>query len=125
MTAGRSGRSAVAMTAAAMLLLEWRLALFSFLVLPLFGMFLTAGLIYLIIAFVLMQGFKLLERWLRAIPQLDALDHLAQRTFEEVAHQPVPARRQVHRHAADAEEGRRLGESIAAQGCGRPEGRRG
>jgi putative lysine/arginine/ornithine/histidine/octopine transport system permease protein len=28
-------------------------------------MFLTAGLIYLIIAFVLMQGFKLLERWLR------------------------------------------------------------
>src|SRR5690606_21398157 len=29
-------------------------------------MFLTAGLIYLVIAFVLMQGFKLLERWLRA-----------------------------------------------------------
>ncbi|WP_312254033.1 ABC transporter permease [Stutzerimonas nitrititolerans] len=28
-------------------------------------MFLTAGLIYLVIAFVLMQGFKLLERWLR------------------------------------------------------------
>ncbi len=28
-------------------------------------MFLTAGLIYLLIAFVLMQGFKLLERWLR------------------------------------------------------------
>ena len=28
-------------------------------------MFLTAGLIYLIIAFVLMQGFKRLERWLR------------------------------------------------------------
>lgn len=28
-------------------------------------MFLTAGLIYLIIAFILMQGFKLLERWLR------------------------------------------------------------
>ena len=28
-------------------------------------MFLTAGLIYLIIAFMLMQGFKLLERWLR------------------------------------------------------------
>ncbi|MBD7975784.1 ABC transporter permease [Serpens gallinarum] len=28
-------------------------------------MFLTAGLIYLLIAFILMQGFKLLERWLR------------------------------------------------------------
>jgi len=28
-------------------------------------MFLTAGLIYLLIAFVLMQGFKLIERWLR------------------------------------------------------------
>ena len=28
-------------------------------------MFLTAGLLYLLIAFVLMQGFKLLERWLR------------------------------------------------------------
>ena len=28
-------------------------------------MFLTAGLIYLVIAFILMQGFKLLERWLR------------------------------------------------------------
>ncbi len=28
-------------------------------------MFLTAGLIYPVIAFVLMQGFKLLERWLR------------------------------------------------------------
>jgi len=28
-------------------------------------MFLTAGLIYLAIAFILMQGFKLLERWLR------------------------------------------------------------
>lgn len=28
-------------------------------------MFLTAGLIYLLIAFLLMQGFKLLERWLR------------------------------------------------------------
>ncbi|MFG3693716.1 ABC transporter permease [Stutzerimonas stutzeri] len=28
-------------------------------------MFLTAGLIYLVIAFALMQGFKLLERWLR------------------------------------------------------------
>jgi polar amino acid transport system permease protein len=28
-------------------------------------MFLTAGLIYLVMAFVLMQGFKLLERWLR------------------------------------------------------------
>lgn len=28
-------------------------------------MFLTAGLIYLLIAFVLMQGFKLLERWLQ------------------------------------------------------------
>ena len=28
-------------------------------------MFLTAGLIYRLIAFVLMQGFKLLERWLR------------------------------------------------------------
>ncbi len=28
-------------------------------------MFLTAGLIYLVIAFILMQGFKALERWLR------------------------------------------------------------
>ncbi|HAF92183.1 ABC transporter permease [Stutzerimonas balearica] len=28
-------------------------------------MFLTAGLIYLVIAFILMQGFKVLERWLR------------------------------------------------------------
>jgi His/Glu/Gln/Arg/opine family amino acid ABC transporter permease subunit len=28
-------------------------------------MFLTAGVIYLVIAFILMQGFKLLERWLR------------------------------------------------------------
>lgn len=28
-------------------------------------MFLTAGLIYLVIAFILMQGFKRLERWLR------------------------------------------------------------
>ncbi|TBU99237.1 ABC transporter permease [Stutzerimonas kirkiae] len=28
-------------------------------------MFLTAGILYLLIAFVLMQGFKLLERWLR------------------------------------------------------------
>jgi len=28
-------------------------------------MFLTAGLVYLVIAFILMQGFKALERWLR------------------------------------------------------------
>jgi His/Glu/Gln/Arg/opine family amino acid ABC transporter permease subunit len=34
-------------------------------------MFLTAGLIYLLIAFILMQGFKLLERWLR----VDATQH--------------------------------------------------